>query len=186
MAIFRKKITEARKEYLEEVIGNLVFELKEREDVECISYICFKEDRLNMPASPTGNTFELKVILNCAINQNIEEEFEKYERKFCNDNFFKKSGVEFIISLSNNKNYRILDAKRMNFTNRELLFGDYRVRYVRHLYLSNIIYDKDGYYSKVAHQFDDYYDMNKERINEIIDLGLNIDLESLKVKTFIR
>ncbi len=175
MFVFRKKITEERRENLERIIQEIVDELKARGDIECIFYNFYKCER---DLSKTGNEFYMQLVYNGEVTDEVMQEFRRYNEKYLTREIMNKTGVEIIIYPKSIKYFKFLDPSELDFS-KGYPIDNHSCFQIRCLYTSTIIYDKDGLYNQMAHQFDEYYDMesfvrgNKNKIN----IDINVEKE---------
>ena len=176
--MFRRIITKKRKNILEDEIVKVVQGYKKREDVECIWFRLYKEPFNSLFIN---NVLWLNIVFKEPINDEIKHDFRLVNEKYNNNSFKRKSGVDFIIEPSSRMDYKIWKHEDISADDKDIFCNKEGVLF-RALYFSHMVYDKDGYYNLVKHQFDNYLDMDNYNDNLEIDLDYSKPITLVKRK----
>ena len=186
--LFSRRITEKREDYLTDVLAELVAKYKKRDNVDAIVCCCNKEHRFYIsnghlcgayPAPKTGNELWLDIIIDGPISDELKKEIESDEEKYNNPTFRWKSGVDLVITLSSREDFKEFKTEEI-YADKEKFEKEnwYDIWNIRHLYVSNILYDKDSYYKYLSRQFIDFESDDKNKID------LNYEKVENKIKEY--
>ena len=185
-------ITEKRKKEIVKVVSEIVAKYKKREDVECIYCCCYKENiflylddyPFIRPSSNTGNKLIINIVFKGEVPEKTNLEVCADQKEYYDLNTYKKTGVDLKIETKTSKEFAIVDKSKIDFSNGDFIYESAYGVNISNLNLSTILYDAtlDKRYSKLAHQFDGYYDFKKHKLVKFIDLKFS-DNQVLKKVT---
>ena len=131
-----KKMNSKQISYTSIETKSFLEEYEKRKDVDCI-YLLSHEEK-------DYNEFDLVIVFNDGISKRTETRFNKLNNLFKKEDSINSFGGRLSLVADENTNYSMLASNASE------------IKRVRDLLSSQILYDKDGLYKKIAHQFDSY------------------------------
>jgi hypothetical protein len=149
-----KKMHIEQEDYIKTETTKFLEEYKERKDVGCIYLLANEEHNLRR------NNFNLVIVFENGVSKTTLKEFNKL-----NNCFSRRDSIESFGGL-----LTLVADDCTDYSN--CADTPDSIKRVRDLLSSEILYDKEGEYTKIAHQFDTY-----RKVDKYSD-SFNLDIES--------